>query len=177
MNLLQLLDLTLYPTIAFLVGVMTVHLGYNTNRISISKERLEKVYHPLFLRIEPYLYKDVTYEDIPSFVDYYYALEKEFSLLIHPSLRQKMSSIYNRKELLPADKYSHSDWSHVCDLISKEYDRLCKHAHIPIRNTAYRLNSKQYKSKISMYFGMLYLNLPAILIFSLALLVLLRHIF
>ena len=42
MNFLELLDIALYPAIAFLVGMMTVNLGHNTNRISISMERLEK---------------------------------------------------------------------------------------------------------------------------------------
>ena len=176
MNFLKLLDITLYPAIAFLVGIMTVNLGHNTNCISISMERLEKVYHPLFLRIEPYLYKNVSYEDVSSFVDYYYALEKEFSLLIHPSLRQEMKYIRNQQEILLDGKYSCGDWPYVCDLISKEYDRLCKRTHIPIRNTAYRLSYKQYRSKISMYFGMFWLNLPAILIFILAFFVLIRHI-
>lgn len=177
MSFFKLLDIILYPAIAFLIGVMTVQHGYNTNRISISRERLEKVYHPLFLRIEPYLYKNVTYEDISSFVDYYYALEKEFSLLIHPSLRQEMKYIRNRKKSLQDSKYSIGDWLRICDLVSKEYDHLCKRSYIPIRNTEYRLNYKQYRSKISMYFGMFYLNLPAIVLFSLAFLVLFRHMF
>lgn len=177
MNLFELLDLTLYPTVAFLVGVMTVVLGRNTSRISVSKERLEKVYHPLFLRIEPYLYKDVTYKEISSFIDYYHTLEKDFSLLIHPSLRQQMKCICDRAKLLPSDKYSSGDWTVICDLISTEYDRLCKRTYIPVRNTTYRLNYKQYKSKISMYFGMFWLNLPAILFFTLAFLIMFRHVF
>ena len=177
MNFFKILELSLYPITTLIVGGMSYMLGRSANLMSISRERLEKVYHPLFLSIEPFLYKQITFEEITPFIDCYNTLEKDFLLFIHPSLQQYMRCICSRKKLLPADKYSSGEWYAICNHISREYDRLCKRAYIPIRSVAYRLNYKQYSSKISMYLGLLWLHLPAILFFGAILKILLTRIY
>lgn len=166
MTYAELLNTLLSPTVAFIVGLMTATISRNASRSQIAKERLEKVYHPLFLSIEPFLYKEVVFEEITPFIECYCVLEEKYSLFIQPSFRQHMKSLCCRRKLQEADKYSDAEWVTICDYISKEYDRLCRQAHIPLRSTGYRLDHKQYRSKFSMYLGLLLINLPAIIVCS-----------
>lgn len=166
MNFTEFLKIILQPSVAFIIGLLTIILGRNTSRMQLARERLEKVYHPLFLSIEPFLYKKVTFKEIGPFIEVYRTIEKEYSLLIRPSIRQHMKYICERNYLSQASKYSKAEWIIICDYISKDYDRLCRQAHIPIRSTSYRLYYEQYSSKSSMYLGIIYLNLPEIIFFT-----------
>ena len=158
MNFIALADIFLYPIITLCIGVITFSLGYFNRKMPVSRERLDKVYHPLFLSIEPYLYReDITFEDIQPFIECYQKIEAEHSMLIYPSLRHWMSLICKKKELYPGDKYTTSDWFIICNYVSKEYDKLCVYSCIPLRSVAYKLNRKQYSSKFKMYLGYVYL--------------------
>ena len=134
----HILDILPNPIITAVIGFFTLYLTRKYNYKSIARERLDHVYHPLFLEIEPFLFKNVTYADIQHIVDKYMELEKDYSLLISPTLRYLMHSIYEKKEVHKADKFYPDDWIVVCKQFSKEYDKLCKYALSPTRNTAYR---------------------------------------
>lgn len=166
MDYIKLADTFLYPVITLCIGVISFLLGCANRRMPVSRERLEKVYHPLFLSIEPYLYKkDVTFEDIQPFVKCYQKIEKRHSMLIYPSLRHWMGLICTNKKLRPGDKYRESDWFMICNYVSREYDKLCFNSCIPLRSVAYRLNRNQYSSKAKMYLGYAYLYLLPLIAF------------
>lgn len=90
-NFSKLIDTFLNPSVTFIIGILTVLLTRNANQSSTARERLDKVYHPLFISIEPLLYKSVNYDDVSSFLDKYYELEEKYSLLLTPRLRQLIS--------------------------------------------------------------------------------------
>lgn len=154
------------PLISLVIGLLTLFFTSHSNKKSIARERLDCVYHPLFLSIEPFLYKTVDYSTIKPFMSLYMKLEEKYSLLITPSFRQKMHCIYDRKMLLPSNKYSDCEWFQVCDQFSKEYDQLCRYANIPLRSILYRLNYQQYKTRLRMFLAECRINLPGLLFFS-----------
>lgn len=162
----DLVDILLNPVTTFVMGILTILISRNSNRLGIARERLEYVYHPLFLSIEPFLYKEVCYKDVSLFIAEFYRLESTYSLFMEPSLRQHIHNLSKDDGPYTTDKYGYNKWFLICDYISKEYDKLCRQSNIPVRSMRYRLNYKQYKSKASMFFVELVLNLPAIVFFS-----------
>lgn len=164
-ELKQLLE----PSVALVIGILTIVITKNSDKSSAARERLELVYHPLFLGIEPHLYKNVVPCDVEDFLLLFDELESKYSLFIYPSLRYWIKKFRNNKNVNPNKHFrdEDSDWETICDYISKEYDKLCKLAYMPLRSTAYRMNNSQYKTKFSMYLGMIKLGLPALTLYTL----------
>ena len=159
-------ELNFEPFITFVIGVLTVLISLNQNRYSTAFNRLTKVYHPLFIAIEPYLYKNIEQENLQKVLDVYNKIESEHCILLNPNLRFHMNNILVFKNICETDKYGHNEWFYICDNISKEYDKLCRQCFLPVRNIAYRISKRQYKSKFTMVLGILWLNMPALIMFS-----------
>lgn len=165
-----ILSTFLSPLVALLIGFIGAKISYNSSIIDISRERLEKVYHPLFVSIEPFLYKNnLSLEQVQPFIDTYLEIEEKHSLLIYPSLRYFMCLLRNGRCSFTTDKYDNNGWFTICDYVTKEYDKLCKKSHLPVRSIAYRINNEQYRNKYQLYLGFLYLNIPNILLFGIML--------
>lgn len=167
-NLGKIINILLEPSVTLTLGIFTLLISRNSNLSTVARERLDKVYHPLFLEIEPFLYKKVSLDDIYPFLSKYYELENSHSLLIDPVLRQEIRWL-EKPSALQENKYGYNQWFRICDQISKTYDKLCKQAHIPVRSIFYRINYEQYHSKIRMIFACIWIELPAIAFFSLIL--------
>jgi len=153
-ELKQLLD----PGIALFIGILSILITKNSYKSSVARERLELVYHPLFLSIEPYLYKEIGAEDLKKFIILFEELELKHSLYIYPSLRYWVKDI--KKHTNYSFKKYENDWIIICNYISKEYDKLCKLAYMPLRSTAYRVNNRQYKDNFSLFLGVIKLIWP-----------------
>ena len=149
-DLSQIVELLLNPFVSVLIGILTSWITRNANRSSTARERVEKVYHPLFIAIEPYLYN-------------------EHSLLISPVLRQEIHHLNEEESCFTTDKYGYNLWFQICTHVSKEYDKLCRQSYLPTRTISYRLSNKQYRSRISMIFVSIWLQLPAIILVTLIL--------
>ena len=163
-----LLNSVISPALSLFICFITLAYQYFSSQSPIAKERLELAYHPLFLSVEPFLYKKVSYQDITPFIATFLQIEKDHSLLLYPSLRQHMHRIIDNKKLsCKINDYDIDDWTLICNYISNDYDKLCKRAHIPLRSTAYRLNYRQYSSKFRMIAGLFTLNLPPLIACSL----------
>ena len=89
-NLEKIINILLEPSVTLTLGIFTLLISRNSNLSAIARERLDKVYHPLFLEIEPFLYKKISLNDINAFLSKYYELENSYSLLIDPVLRQEI---------------------------------------------------------------------------------------
>lgn len=165
-NLGKIINILLEPSVTLTLGIFTLLISRNSNLSTVARERLDKVYHPLFLEIEPFLYKKVSLNDIGAFLSKYYELESSYSLLIDPVLRQEIRWLKN-PSALQEDKYDYNHWFRICNLVSKTYDKLCKQSHIPIRSVSYRINYRQYHSKIRMVFAVIWIEFPVIVFFSL----------
>ena len=169
-GLSQIVELLLNPFVSVLIGILTIWITRNANRSSTARERVEKVYHPLFIAIEPYLYKTgLSYDNVAPFLAVYYEIESEHSLLISPVLRQEIHHLNEEESCFTTDKYGYNLWFQICTHVSKEYDKLCRQSYLPTRTISYRLSNKQYRSRISMIFVSIWLQLPAIILVTLIL--------
>ena len=94
-NLGKIINILLEPSVTLTLGIFTLLISRNSNLSTVARERLDKVYHPLFLEIEPFLYKKVSLDDISPFLSKYYELENSHSLLIDPVLRKRFVGLKN----------------------------------------------------------------------------------
>lgn len=162
---LSLINSFLSTLVALCIGVLSIIISRNANRSAVARERLEKVYHPLFLSLEPFLYKPaITKEEITPFLNLYKDLEEKYSILISPELRWQM-------QLLSADdfpiihKKDVSDpFFSVCKDVSHEYDKLCRLAHLPTRSLDYRNHHNQFSSRLAKFFFLLGTFSPALIV-------------
>lgn len=53
-NLEKIINILLEPSVTLTLGIFTLLISRNSNLSAIARERLDKVYHPLFLEIEPF---------------------------------------------------------------------------------------------------------------------------
>ena len=98
-DLEKIINILLEPSVTLTLGIFTLLISRNSNLSTLARERLDKVYHPLFLEIEPFLYKKVSLNDINAFLSKYYELENSHSRLIDPVLRQEINmAIINGSE-------------------------------------------------------------------------------
>lgn len=152
------------PMVVLVIGIFTIIVTKNSNKYAVARERVEYVYHPLFISIEPYLYKNVSPTEVEPFLEKFKELDAKYSFLIYPSLRQHIALFVNQNETVPSFDLSNSEWFLICDYICNDYDKLCRIAHLPVRSTAYRLNTRQYKTKFALIIATLKMLLPNIII-------------
>lgn len=156
-------------SITLFLGILTLIITRTSNRSATARERLDKVYHPLFMSAEPLLYRPVSFNDLRSFILFYRKLESDYSLLISPTLRCAMYSLCNSSNPCPDNSGTDNPWYYVCKVISREYDHLCRMSYLPVRSVSYRYNRAQYSSRVSLFFAFLWIQLPAIIFFGIML--------
>ena len=119
-NLGKIINILLEPSVTLTLGIFTLLISRNSNLSTVARERLDKVYHPLFLEIEPFLYKKVSLDDISPFLSKYYELENSHSLLIDPVLRQEIRWL-KKPSALQENKYGYNQWfqKHMTNYVSK----------------------------------------------------------
>lgn len=159
-TLKDILDLLLNPTVTFFIGILTVLMSRNNNAFSTARERLTLAYHPLFVELEPLLYQKVCYDDIVPFLQKYREIEKQYALFINPTLRNAINNINEFSfDIIPEfDGYEHDTWFEICDVMSRDYDSLCRQCHIPVRSISYRIENKQYRNRFSLFLGWILIN-------------------
>lgn len=163
-TLKDILNLLLNPTVTFFVGILTVLMARNNTVFSIARERLIYAYQPLFMEIEPFLYKKTTYNDIVPFLQKYREIEKQYALYVSPTLRNAINGIneFSFDEIPEYEDYKYDEWFKLCHILSHDYDSLCRQCHIPVRSIAYRVTNKQYRNCFLLMLGMFWMELPFI---------------
>lgn len=177
-NLLNIIQkyflILLEPSVALIIGVLTILVTKNSNSHNVALERLTYAYHPIFLATEPYLFKNIDKEFAETFVEKYNKIESEYSLYIYPPLRNRVKILSTHLACCYDLPIINEDWEIICYYVNRDYDKLCKKSHMPLRSTSYRLNNNQFSSKPSLYWGMFKLfGLPLIVFIAYALLVML----
>ena len=56
-DLEKIINILLEPSVTLTLGIFTLLISRNSNLSTLARERLDKVYHPLFLEIEPFYTK------------------------------------------------------------------------------------------------------------------------
>ncbi|MBU5308425.1 hypothetical protein KQI18_11620 [Clostridioides mangenotii] len=146
----QILSIMLNPVMVLTVGILTILFNSKSNRKSTSFIKLEKVYHPLFLEIEPYLFKNISPEFTNDFIEKYNEIYEKNSLYVDINLHYDLQE-FQYFLRIGSEEWCNKYWFKICNNINNNYDKLCKTTDLPIRSILYRLNKQQYRTKLEMF--------------------------
>ncbi|SCL84986.1 hypothetical protein [Sporanaerobacter sp. PP17-6a] len=149
--------------LAFVIAIITIiftyYLSRHTSSQEIIKEQHEKLISPIFFILEPYLFQSINNE----------CLEKVFHLI------GKNKSLVDGKLLEIAyfcnENPSQANYNALCAYINKSYDKSCKRLGLRTRSIEYRLNRKQYETKLSLFIYICFLTVKGLLVLGMALLI------
>lgn len=164
-----------------LLGALFAFLIFRGGKQSeVARERLNSVYAPIFKRIEPFLYRNISLAECDKIVCELKDLARQGGVLTSPSLlylidwylehpREDLKSYksYTYKYLETKSCYL-TDWYRICAEVDRTYDALCRDAFLPIRKISYRLDYKQYISKLRWVISSFIFNFPYVLMLLLA---------
>ncbi|WP_438349904.1 hypothetical protein ACP8HI_04335 [Paenibacillus sp. FA6] len=151
----------------FISGIL-IFYGY---RYQFSKAPLENqlklVYLPMFVLLEPDLYKPSNEIGITRLR----IVAAEISTIVQNHYELVDPSIVHWSRLfrcaVDKDGFSHEEitehYIHLCQLVDREFERTRKKMHLPTRDIYYRINNDQFTSKSRLYLSVIFVAIPPIL--------------
>lgn len=152
---------------------LSIYLVYYAYRFQYAKQTLEKqlykVYLPMFVLLEPFLYKkinEIGYNKIQEIIDELAIIVDRHYELVDPSVLHWCRLLKRR---LNEPEYSLEQkeelYNHFCYLVDKEFEKTRRKMFLPTRGISYRLNNNQYRNKTEMTFAFLVVTVPPMLLF------------
>lgn len=157
---LNLNELFIPLLVAIISSYTTIVIGSKPEKQKTSRLLYEESFLPIFNYVEKYLFsKSITVEEAHIFADRILWLLEESRGYYHPSvkdyaLKLKRSTTDNHIEM----------WTYFSERFSFRYDKLCKEIGVPLRNSAYRLNQRQYKNWLGLFSLAFKLSYPLLII-------------
>lgn len=138
--------------------LVTIYIFRITPKYQLVRERYDKLIYPVFDKIEPYLFKKIPIGELNSIL----SIIDEHMDLSGGKLKEIV--FYCKKD--PGQE----NFNSLCRCINNEYDRACSRLGLKKRNIIYRLNRRQYQTKLMFWIyviGQVFLLLICFFIFLL----------
>ena len=131
----------------FLTAIVTL-LGFyvtqNSTYSNVDRDRLEKLYSPLFQIVEPILFQIPIPDDFPEYLDKIKLLLNENFMLCDPSLLEVVEWLDSSAK---NELGRNENFKRFCKRLNHQYDKLRKKLKLPVRSLFYRINKHQFESK------------------------------
>lgn len=131
-----------YITIA--VTILGIYLGHKARFSAFFEKQLKEVYSPIFIKLEPYLYKEITLKQALLYAKFLYKIINKHHLLCDPKLVYYVELFCNAVKNGKDFQYAYME---ICSHVDRKYDKLRRQLRLPVRPLWYRLNKDQYKTK------------------------------
>lgn len=133
--------------LALIITVIASLIISSGERLSdYSRERHEKLITPLFILLEPILYK--TYDE---------TVVQQAMRIIDENINFADGDLLSIRAGCQRDPSA--NFKELCRYIDKAYDHSCKKLKLKVRDTFYRINQRQYESRFSLIFHVILLSL------------------
>lgn len=143
--MLEKLIVTIAPSI--IAGIITYKIAIKNIHSDISfkvaNEQLKNVYLPLFVFLEPYLYKKPDVSTIVEFIELFETIKKHHYELIDSNL---MNEIQILKRSITSNSYNYETYDHVCSTLDNLFEKTRRFLKLPNRNISYKINNRQYNN-------------------------------
>lgn len=134
--------LSAYITIA--VTILSIYLGHKAKFSAFYEKQLKEVYSPIFIKLEPYLYKEITLKQARLYAKFLYKTVNKHHLLCDPDLVYYVELFCNA--IKNGDTFQNT-YMEICSHVDRKYDKLRRQLRLPVRPLWYRLNKNQFKTK------------------------------
>ena len=176
-TVLQIIDWFVLLFAAFIGAYITYTVFCIGKKADVARERVDKVYYPLFSAIEKDLYKKLPRELCDQNVKKVRDIVKKGGILVDPSLFWLVQQ-YEKSPNCSKDEYQDFNysfwtghdyksptsyltyWFEICQHIDQTYDRLSRECFLPRRDRYYRLNNEQYPNNFRWILSFLRTQIP-----------------
>ncbi|NJD02039.1 MAG: hypothetical protein FIA99_05465 [Ruminiclostridium sp.] len=130
--------------IAIAVTLLGIYLSHKANFSNAYEKQFNETYAPLFISLEPYLYRNLPYDAAKEYAILFEKTIKEHYVLCHPSFIEYASLFCTAVKNNESYEYF---FKKLCAHVDSYYDKLRRNIKLPLRGISYRLQFEQYKSK------------------------------
>ncbi|MBE6055212.1 MAG: hypothetical protein E7212_15185 [Clostridium sartagoforme] len=162
------LILSIAPSIV--AGIITYKIAtkniYSDIHLKVANDQLKNVYLPLFLFLEPYLYKKPNINIVIDFIKLFNNIKEMHYELIDSNL---MNTIQILEKSIKSNSYDIEDYDNVCSTLDRLFEKTRKFLKLPTRTIYYRLNNHQYNKsskEIASFIKEIFLEFLPIVLFS-----------
>lgn len=128
---------------------LSVYIAYkefkNPRKQEVYSEQLYKVYLPLFLEIEPYLYKDIDKLTLNNIISKFNEIKQNHYEYIHSDTLNEFQILERN---LNNNRAYQENFISLCKIIDYRFEKLRKSLNLPTRKFDYKLNNRQYGKEI-----------------------------
>lgn len=114
---------------------------FSNMRIKVANDQLYNVYLPLFIFLEPYLYKNVDIDIIKEFIKLFNEIKNNHYELIHSDLLNAVQILNNALE---NNTYKYEYYDYLCNTLDKHFEKNRRFLKLPTRNLEYKINNRQF---------------------------------
>lgn len=137
------LILSIAPSIV--AGIITYKIAikniYSDIHLKIANDQLKNVYLPLFLFLEPYLYKEPDTTIVIDFIKLFNQIKESHYELIDSNL---MNEIQILEKSIVNNSYNIDSYDSVCSTLDKLFEKTRRFLKLPTRNFYYKINNHQF---------------------------------
>ncbi len=125
---------------ALITSLITWYVFKKNSNKEISRERLEKVFYPVYTSLEKHLYKFDK-----NNIEFIYALNKAGEIIKNNRLLtgNKLYSQYTLIENCDTNIAKKINYKQFCSMLIREYNKSCRKIGLPIITISYRMGYKQ----------------------------------
>ncbi len=131
--------------ISIVVTVAGIYLAYKVNLSATSEKQLKYVYSPLFIAIEPNLFKQIQSDTAKHYATLLYETVNQHHILCDPALIELVNIFVD--QVNSGVNYDRA-YTAICSNIDRHYDKLKRKLGLPRRKLVYRLRHSQYEDKM-----------------------------
>jgi len=144
--------------------LISVYFGLKTAGVNdkndTAKQMVEKIYFPIFDLIEKDLYREITLDQAIDYGNKILDIIHQNPMYVYPSLKTYAHNLAQSVESNFSENFIRLCWS-----VEKHYDKYSKRVGLPLRSYAYRINNRQYEDRYQLFFYLLRLMFPQLLMY------------
>ncbi|MHC1696285.1 MAG: hypothetical protein AB9835_13665 [Eubacteriales bacterium] len=161
------IELVVSAVISLISVLVTIYQFYKSKNYSFDRERLEKTIFPLYIKLEPYLYKYNLNDNFRNIIEDMNITIKNNRFLIGNKLYYFFSTFYDSVKSNKKDKIIQKEYNEFCNQLINTYDKLCSNLGLTRINMIYRLRHRLY-GEIKRTILVVWLIIQAIICFAIA---------
>lgn len=114
---------------------------FSTMRTKVANDQLYNVYLPLFIFLEPYLYKNIDIAIIKEFLKLFNEIKDNHYELIDCDLLNDVQILNNALE---NNTYKYEYYDYVCSTLDRLFEKNRRFLKLPTRTLSYKINNRQF---------------------------------
>ena len=146
-NINSWIDLITTISIAIITVIFTSRFTLKPEKQSTDRMMFDRNKKKIFSKVEPFIFsKNISLEQVTDLGNQILLICHDSDGYYHPSIKGYAERLIDSTE----SNYL-ENWGYFSERFSMRYDKVCLSIGVPTRNSAYRLNHKQYNTKSKMF--------------------------